>query len=98
MKKQKLPRLRLSREEREIEQALVSGALQPLKNQEEARAALMSSARFSRNNSQHISLRVPAWTLADFKAQAMRDGIPYQTAINMLMHNYANGKAKPLVR
>jgi len=39
---------------------------------------------------QKISLRVPKNDLSRLKAKAMRDGIPYQTAINSLIHKYVS--------
>ncbi len=37
-----------------------------------------------------ISIRVPKTDLAKLKAKAMREGIPYQTAINSLIHKYVS--------
>jgi len=37
-----------------------------------------------------ITIRVPQTDLARLKAKAMREGIPYQTAINALIHKYAS--------
>ncbi len=37
---------------------------------------------------QKISIRVPKTDLARLKAKALREGIPYQTAINSLIHRY----------
>jgi predicted DNA binding CopG/RHH family protein len=39
---------------------------------------------------QKISLRVPKNDLSRLKAKAMREGIPYQTAINSLIHKYVS--------
>lgn len=39
---------------------------------------------------QRISLRVPRNDLTRLKAKAMREGIPYQTAINSLIHKYVS--------
>ena len=41
---------------------------------------------------QKISLRVPKNDLSRLKAKAMREGIPYQTAINSLIHKYVSTK------
>ena len=38
---------------------------------------------------QKITIRVPQADLARLKAKALREGIPYQTAINALIHKYA---------
>ena len=39
---------------------------------------------------QKISLRVPKHDLSRLKVKAMREGIPYQTAINSLIHKYVS--------
>lgn len=39
---------------------------------------------------QKISIRVPVTDLARLKAKAMREGVPYQTAINALIHKYVS--------
>ena len=39
---------------------------------------------------QKITIRVPQTDLARLKAKALREGIPYQTAINALIHKYAS--------
>ena len=39
---------------------------------------------------QKISLRVPKNDLSRLKAKAMREGIPYQKAINSLIHQYVS--------
>ena len=41
---------------------------------------------------QKISLRVPKNDLLRLKAKAMREGIPYQTAINSLIHKHVSTK------
>ena len=52
-------------------------------------AYLQEAARNTLNEErQKISLRVPKTDLARLKAKAMRDGIPYQTVINSLIHKH----------
>jgi len=45
----------------------------------------------SRSN---VSLRIPDYNLSCLKSQAVRDGIPYQTLINSVLHQYLNGSLK----
>lgn len=45
----------------------------------------------SRSN---VSLRIPDYNLSRLKSQAIRDGIPYQTLINSVLHQYLNGSLK----
>lgn len=49
--------------------------------------ALQTAARATINEERtRISLRVPKSDLSRIKARAMREGIPYQTLINSLLH------------
>jgi predicted DNA binding CopG/RHH family protein len=87
----------LSAEERDIEKAFERGELRSVHDLAGAKKALATSAVFSRTNSKHISLRVPNWALTDFKSRALKEGLPYQTAINALIHKYAAGDIRSLV-
>ena len=52
---------------------------------------LKKSAQNTLNDErQKISLRVPKNDLSRLKSMAMREGIPYQTAINALIHKYVS--------
>jgi predicted DNA binding CopG/RHH family protein len=54
-------------------------------------ADLQQAARNTLNEQrQKISLRVPRTDLARLKAKAMRDGVPYQTIINSLIHKHVS--------
>lgn len=53
--------------------------------------ALQQAARATINEERtRISLRVPKSDLARLKARALREGIPYQTLINSILHQAAN--------
>jgi len=48
---------------------------------------LRTTARNTMNEERtRISLRVPRSDLSHLKAQAMREGVPYQTLINSILH------------
>ena len=54
-------------------------------------AEYQASARATLNESRvKISLRVPAGDLACLKAKAEREGMPYQTLINSILHKAAS--------
>lgn len=59
--------------------------------------ALSLAAKRTNAKSKQINLRVTSNDLFNFKARAMRDGLPYQTVINSLIHKYANGDIKSVV-
>lgn len=80
-------------EERELIEAIEAGEYDDAKSllTEERRAELRQIARNTLNEErQKISLRVPRTDLARLKAKAMRDGVPYQTVINSLIHKHIN--------
>ncbi len=81
----------LDDEERELVEAIESDDYEFGENQltEERRAELQQIARNTLNEQrQKISIRVPRTDLARLKAKAMRDGVPYQTVINSLIHKH----------
>ena len=52
-------------------------------------AELQEAARNTLNEQrQKISIRVPRTDLSRLKAKAMREGVPYQTVINSLIHKH----------
>jgi predicted DNA binding CopG/RHH family protein len=64
---------------------------------EKLKKALSVAAKRTNMKSKQINLRVTASTLFNFKARAMRDGLPYQTVINSLIHKYGNGEIRSVV-
>lgn len=81
----------LDDEERELVEAIESDDYEFGENQltEERRAELQQIARNTLNEQrQKISICVPRTDLARLKAKAMRDGVPYQTVINSLIHKH----------
>jgi len=42
-----------------------------------------------------VNLRVNSATLETIKAKAKKAGLPYQTLINTLLHQYATGQIQP---
>jgi len=79
-------------EEREILEAYEKGQLEPVENPEERRKQLRQYARATLSKTSHISIRVSEKDLRKIKAKAVDNGIPYQTLIGSLLHQYASGK------
>lgn len=80
-------------EERELIEAIEAGEYDGAKSllTDKRRAELQQIARNTLNEQrQKISLRVPRTDLARLKAKAMREGVPYQTVINSLIHKHVN--------
>ncbi len=81
-----------SEEEKEILEAYEKGELVPVENQEEMREKLRQAAKATIGKTKHISIRVSEKDLRKIKARAVESGIPYQTLIGSLLHQYADGK------
>jgi predicted DNA binding CopG/RHH family protein len=82
----------LDDEERELYEAIESGSndfvsiLTP-----ERKAELMQAARNTLNDERvPISLRISKRNLSKLKARALREGMPYQTLINSILHKAVN--------
>ena len=83
----------LDREEEELFRAIESddygfgkSTLTP-----ERKVELQRAARNTLNDERvQITLRVSKHNLSKLKARAMREGMPYQTLINSILHKYVN--------
>lgn len=57
----------------------------------ERKAELMQAARNTLNDERiQISLRISKHNLSKLKARALREGMPYQTLINSILHKAVN--------
>jgi predicted DNA binding CopG/RHH family protein len=87
---------KFDKEELEFIQALESGTLKPIKNQEEMIAKLQRAASNHLKKDARASIRLSKADLTGIKIAADREGIPYQTLISSIIHKYLNGTLKPV--
>ncbi|MBI5470633.1 antitoxin [Candidatus Kaiserbacteria bacterium] len=80
---------RLTKEERDIVKWITSGKAKSLPNLAQHKKHLAASARTQREKTTMVSIRVREHDLERLRARAEREGLPYQTAINALIHKYA---------
>jgi predicted DNA binding CopG/RHH family protein len=92
------PYHKLTKEEKMWEDIALDPKVPSVPDIEGFRKALSLAAKRTNAKSKQINLRVTATDLFNFKARAMEDGLPYQTALNMLIHKYATGKIKTIVQ
>mgnify|MGYP001562534646 FL=1 len=78
--------IKLSRSEKEIEAALIRGEYRPVKKSEFDRIA---GAIARRKKDAVLNIRVNSHDLDNIKQKAKRMGIPYQTFVSELIHQYA---------
>lgn len=86
---------RLTKEEREIVHWITSDKAKSIPNLARAKKALALAARRTlQERSKLVSIRVREYDLARLRARSEREGLPYQTLINSLIHKYAEGEYK----
>lgn len=81
-------------EELFILDAVEQGALKSSFNAEEEIALARQAARESLSKSKNITLRLNMADVVAVKRKAQETGIPYQTLISALIHQYAVGKVQ----
>lgn len=81
-----MKRIKLSRSEKAIEAALVRGEYRPVKKAEFDRIA---EAIARRKKDAVLNIRVNSQDLDRIKQKAKQMGVPYQTFVSELIHQYA---------
>jgi predicted DNA binding CopG/RHH family protein len=79
-------------EEREILEAYEKGLLEPVENPEKRREELRQYAKATISKTKQISVRLSERDLRKIKVKAIEIGIPYQTLIGSVLHQYATGR------
>ena len=82
------------KEELEILQALEDGALKLSIDAEEEISLAKQAAKEYLSKSKNITLRLNMLDLKGIKQKSKEIGIPYQTIIGSLVHQYVDGKVK----
>ncbi|OGG53389.1 hypothetical protein A3H16_01495 [Candidatus Kaiserbacteria bacterium RIFCSPLOWO2_12_FULL_53_8] len=86
---------RLTKEERMWEKWILSGKAKSIPDLARAKKSLAAAARRTRlERTKLVSIRVREYDLARLRARSEREGLPYQTLINSLIHKYAEGEYK----
>ena len=84
------------KEELEILEALENDNLIKSVNVEEELMLARNAAKEYLSKSKNVTLRLNMMDLIGIKEKSRDIGIPYQTIINSLVHNYVTGKVKLL--
>ena len=84
----------LDEQERDLREATEKDALPPVSDQEALREKLVRAARATIAKNRHISIRLSERDLMLIRARALDLGIPYQTLIGSILHQYAEGKVR----
>ena len=81
---------KLDKEERELLAVLERSDLEPVRNQKKEMGRLLKIARATLRKNKNINIRVSEPTLRKLKAKAAEKGLPYQTLISSILHQYSN--------
>ena len=84
--------LQLDEEEKEILNAFEEGKLEEIEMSKKETEELQSAAKETLTKNSRISVRIPEQDLKKIKFRAIESGIPYQTLITAILHQYAEGK------
>ena len=84
----------LDDQERDIRDAIEKGKLASVSDEEELKEKLIRAARTTIAKNRHISIRLSERDLIWLRAKALELGMPYQTLIGSILHQYAEGKVK----
>jgi len=90
----------LDDEEQALEDALERGEYEESSDLENTKKMLEEAARLHRklSTSKPVTLRVNQLDLIKIKAKAKRSNIPYQTLLSAMIHDYADGKKKLVIK
>ncbi|MFT5208049.1 MAG: putative DNA binding CopG/RHH family protein [Candidatus Omnitrophota bacterium] len=86
---------KLDKEEKEILEAIESGAWKPIKMKANERQEYIDAARNTMRKDSHLNIRISKADLEGLKVKAVREGMPYQTLIASILHKYLNGSLLP---
>lgn len=84
--------LQLDEEEQQIERDIEAGLYRDTPNLEKRIAELQQAAKNTDKKTKTINFRIDPKNFFDFKANASREGIPYQTLLYSLVHKYNTGQ------
>jgi predicted DNA binding CopG/RHH family protein len=88
-------KLKLTKEERQIERDLLAGRFKPVSAAEHARyrryAIAQVKGRKANQKDARVNIRLSADTLQQFKQHAEQEGLPYQSLLASLVYKYVNG-------
>ena len=87
--------MKLDAYEKELLELDEAGKIQFTEVDPEERSALMAAARETLQKDKRINIRMSGRDLLSLKRKANRFGMPYQTLISSILHQYVSGDLKP---
>jgi len=87
--------MKLDEYEKELLELDEAGKIQFTKVDSKEKSALMAAARETLQKDKRINIRMSGRDLLSLKRKANRFGMPYQTLISSILHQYVSGDLKP---
>lgn len=81
-------------EESTLLDAIEAGEFKSVDNLQEELAKAKQAAKNTITKNKNINIRISESDIAKLKARSIEVGIPYQTIVSALIHNYTTGKIK----
>ncbi|MDO5103829.1 MAG: hypothetical protein Q4D91_13210 [Lautropia sp.] len=85
--------IELDREEVEVLAAFEAGELKSVASRENI-LRLKDAAHATAKKDRRVNIRLSAVDLHEIQAQALREGMPYQTLMASVLHKYVTGQLK----
>lgn len=86
-----MPHHELDKEEKKILRALEKGEFRRIPNFEKEVKLYQEYARATLDKKRNINIRVSERDLMKLKARAIEKGLPYQTLVTSVLHQYSTG-------
>lgn len=86
----------LDKEEKELTDAIAAGDFKNVPNLEQEKKRYQAIARATLNKNRNINIRISEMDLHKIKTKAAAKGLPYQTLVSSVLHQYSNDKVKEL--
>jgi len=83
---------KLTKEENDLVESVEKGEWKSIKNFDQEKKRHQKYANATLKKDKRITLRVAKKDLEKIQEKAIESGIPYQTLINSLIRQYANGR------
>ncbi len=83
---------KLDREEQRILRAFERGELKSVITSQAALKRYQEYARATLSKQERVNIRLSSQVLADFRARALEEGLPYQTLMASVLHKYVTGR------
>ena len=89
----------LDKEERELLDAYSKGDFKSVPNaeQEKKKAVAAARATIAMRKNKNVNIRISEGDLHAIKTKAQERGLPYQTFISSILHQFTNGRIKEVV-